>query len=123
MIPEIWSELRILAQLEEEEAEQWYDLCRSCKEKLENRIRPGVNLEEYKTLFCRAAAGMAFYEATLIFAARGELGSFAAGDLKLSQDAPSRIQAAEAVRNARLGEIASLLQDDRFVFRGVKGHG
>ena len=123
MIPEIWSELRTLAQLEEEEAEQWYDLCRSCKEKLEARLRPGVDLEQHKALFCRAAAGLAFYESALILAARGELGSFAAGDLKLSQDTPSRIRAAETVCNARLDEIAPLLRDDRFVFRGVKGHG
>lgn len=123
MIPEIWSELCTLAQLEEEEAEQWYDLCRSCKEKLENQFRPEIHLVEHKALICRAAAGMAFYEMTLILAARGELGSFAAGDLKLSQDVPSRIRAAERVRDTRLDEIAPLLQDDRFVFRGVRGHG
>ena len=123
MIPEIWRELRDLAQFTQEDAEEWYELCRSCKERLESRLRPGVDVNRHRTLLCRAAAGLAFYEAALVVSARGEWGSFAAGDLKLSQDASARLKAAAAVRDARLEEIAPLLRDDRFVFREVKGHG
>ncbi len=123
MIPEIWQELRILAQLEEDDAQEWYELCRGCAQLVEQRLRPGVDRDRIGPLVCRAAAGLAFYEATMILAARGELGTFSAGDLKLSQDISSLKASAEAVRDARLAEIAPYLRDDSFAFCEVKGHG
>lgn len=123
MIPEIWRELRTLAQLEEDEAEQWYELCRSCGRRVEERLRPDVDRDRARPLVCRAAAGLAFYEATMILAARGELGTFAAGDLKLSQELSSVQEAAAAVRDARLAEIVPYLRDDAFAFCEVGGHG
>ena len=86
-------------------------------------MRPDVDRDRARPLVCRAAAGLAFYEATMILAARGELGTFAAGDLKLSQELSSVQEAAAAVRDARLAQIVPYLRDDAFAFCEVGGHG
>ena len=123
MIAEIWKDLRDLAQLEEEDVEQWHGLCLSAQNALLSRLRPGVEPKKHGAALARAAAGMAFLEWTRILIARGEAGSFEAGDLRLSQDPASRVEAAKAIQKSRLEEISFLLQDEGFVFRGVKGHG
>ena len=115
MTAEVWNELRALAQLGEEDAEQWFGLCRACGAKIQARLRDGIDSDQ--------VGGLAFYEYSLILTVRGEAGAFAAGDLKLSHSQQTGLRAAEEVRNARLAEAAPLLRDDQFLFCGVKANG
>lgn len=123
MTAEVWNELRALAQLGEEDAEQWFGLCRACGAKIQARLRDGIDSDQVGPLLWRAAGGLAFYEYSLILTVRGEAGAFAAGDLKLSHSQQTGLRAAEEVRNARLAEAAPLLRDDQFLFCGVKANG
>lgn len=117
MHEEIVALARTLGRVSNHEEGLLEPLCQAAQAELKRSLRPGVDLEQCREIFCTAAAWLALAG---LEAGRqvGQAASFSAGDLTIKAgDAGSK--AASLRREARR-LMAPWLRDDAFFFMGVK---
>lgn len=110
--------VRSLGRISPQEEEVLEALCRAAEEELKRSLRPGVDAEQCREVFCTAAAWLAL---AALEAGRqtGQCASFTAGDLTIK--AGDAGEKAGNLRREARRLLGPWLRDDAFFFQGVKG--
>ena len=116
-IQKILERFSLISSLPMEEAVGYTALCSDAAGELVRRLRGVVN-EENASRLQAAAASLAFYRYAMYQAANGE--DFTVGDITVSSGRNDKVKLAREIWLEAQREISDLLEDDGFVFRGVK---
>lgn len=108
----------MLADLTTQEAEQWRPLCHWAVASLFGRLRTDVDLAANQTLLCYAAGTMAYYKYVLRNAVHDGTATFAAGDVKVTDNTHRTVEAAKALYEDAIASVSHLFEID-FEFMGV----
>lgn len=106
-----------LANLTEEEAEQYRWLCNNAVEELDEMLVKGIDKEACSGRLSATASAIAFYKYSII-SQGGNLNSVKAGEITVSCT-PQKQYASEYLSQC-MKSIAPYVKDSNFVFRGVK---
>ena len=115
-IQEILERFALIASLPMEEAVGYTALCSDAAGELTRRLRGTVS-ENNASRLEPAAASLAYYRYAMYQAANAE--DFTVGDITVASGRDDKIRLAREVWMEAEREIADLLSDDGFVFRGV----
>lgn len=116
-IQEILERFALISSLPMEEAVGYTALCSDAAGELVRRLRGTVS-EDNAPRLQTAAASLAYYRYAMYQAANAE--DFTVGDITVSSGRNDRARLAREIWLEAEQEIADLLSDDGFVFRGVK---
>ncbi len=114
---EILERFSLISSLPMEVAVGYTTLCSDAGEELIRRLRGTVSEENAPRLEA-AAAGLAYYRYAMYQAANAE--DFTIGDITVTSARNDKVNLAREIWRDAEREIADLLSDDGFVFRGVK---
>lgn len=118
-IQQVIDKFALIADLTLEETVPWISLCKESMEEIESHIKEGVDKETNSRRLSTAAASLGFYRYTLYRASGGGMESFSVGDIKVSSDKKSCVEAAYRVWRDAKASVADLMEDDDFVFERV----
>ncbi len=111
----VWQAFITLTGMTKEEARTWLPLCHWSTACLFGRVRPGVDLAANQTALCYAAGAMAYYKYVLRTASLETTATFAAGDVKIAENATARIEAARALCEEAVQSVKHLCGDDMWL--------
>ena len=121
VLRKIYQRFLLLSALEADEAAPWFPLCEEAAMSLSKRLKAGVREVDWEPLLENAAAAMAFCRYTAVNASENTAESFSVGDIRIAQNVREKAAMAERIKNEALHSIASILEDDDFVFRRCGG--
>ena len=118
-IDEIMKRFALLAELSDEDAEQWKPLCGDALTQILTQCRDDVDPAEQSGVLCAAVSALAYYQSMLCIGGR-ELGDFTAGEIKVAHRTHAVDYAKELWLTAR-ERITPLLRDEGFYFGTIGG--
>jgi len=114
-IEDVMERFALMADLNTDRAEKFRPVCEDAMAEISRRAV--LTDVEGQRVLCAAAAALALYRWALM-ASSGDLGSFSAGDVKITKSGANVAMAKEAWREAAAA-AAPYMQDSEFLFRGV----
>lgn len=118
-VSDVLERFSLIAGLSAEEASPWVDICSDAAESIVLQLKDGVDEKVNEKRLISAAASLSFYKYILYRASGEGMNTFAAGDIKITQDKKQVINSAYTAWCIERDAIADLLDDDHFLFRKV----
>lgn len=109
-----------MADLTNDEASNWADLCYECGCEIWGKKKPSVNKKQENIVLTHLAATMAFYRYCLYKASKANEESFKVGDVSVKENSSSNIKFAKLAFDAAMASAAQYLEDDGFSFEQVR---
>ncbi len=115
MIDDVTERFALMADLSAESAARFKPLCEDAMAEISRNVREGVSAPE--GVLCAAAASLALYRWAMMTASAG-MGSFSAGDVKVTKS-NSNVEMARQAWRESAAAAAPYLKDDGFLFERI----